>query len=92
MGQWLLLLGGLIAWAVHFFGLYAIAEAVGQQPAGRAAVLVLTVVCLAGNGAVAVMARGGRADDFDRWLRSTATLGALLSGIAVIWQALPALI
>ena len=53
MRTWLLLLGGLIVWAVHFFGLYAAGEIGGETTAARLAVLALTLLCLAANGAIA---------------------------------------
>lgn len=93
MHGWFLLLGGLVVWTVHFFSLYAIAETMGATGVGRMAVLTLTGLCLIANALIATMAlRVVVAGDFTRWLRSVALLGAVLSGIAVAWQALPALI
>lgn len=92
MNTWLLLLGGLLAWAVHFFGVYAIAEILGATRPARIATLVLTSLCLAASGWIAWQGmRLTAEDDFARWLRSVAVLGAILSAIAVIWQALPAI-
>jgi hypothetical protein len=87
--SWLLLLGGLLVWTVHFFGLYAIAE---FAPSTRA-VLMLTALCLGVDLAVLRGAlRLRRGDAFSAWRRSVAVGGAALSLVAIGWQALPALV
>lgn len=92
MRSWFLLLGGLLVWTVHFFGLYAIAEVVGATATGRGVVLGLTGLCVAADVLILLRAiRIGVVDGFSRWLRSVAMLGAALSLVAVAWQALPAL-
>jgi len=87
--SWLIVLGGLIVWAVHFFGVYALAEIAPD----RVLVLVLSAVCLLAD---AVLLRSGlrlpTPDGFARWRRSSAITGALLSMVAVAWQSLPALL
>jgi hypothetical protein len=89
MRSWLILLGGLLVWTVHFFGLYAIAEIAPHS----ALVLGLTAVCVAAD---LWLLRGSRRlparEAFSAWRRSVATGGALLSLVAVGWQALPALV
>ncbi len=93
MRDWIFLLGGLLVWTVHFFGLYGIAEIFGATPGGRLAVFGLTGLCLIADAILWVLAGRLRvADSFTRWLRSVARLGAALSLIAVVWQALPALL
>jgi hypothetical protein len=89
MRSWLILLGGPIVWAVHFFGLYGIAEFAPHV----GLVLALTVVCVVGE--LVLLQRAARlpADDsFTRWRRSVAVGGVALSLVAVTWQALPALV
>lgn len=88
MRSWLILLGGLIVWTVHFFGLYAIAEFVPKP----ALVAALTVACLVADLWLLVRIRALRiTDDFSAWRRSVALGAAALSLLAVGWQALPAL-
>lgn len=88
MRSWLILLGGLIVWTVHFFGLYVIAEFVPRL----ALVAALTIVCLAADLWLLFRIRSLRiTDDFSAWRRSVALGGAALSLLAVGWQALPAL-
>jgi hypothetical protein len=93
MKSWLILLGGPIVWAVHFFGLYGLAEFVSYDGVVLALVLALTVLCVAAD--LALLRRAVRlpADDsFAGWRRSVAAGGVALSLLAVIWQALPAAI
>lgn len=89
MKSWLILLGGLLVWSVHFFGLYAIAEIAPQA----ALVLALTLVCLAADiGLLLFIRRLPNGDAFAAWRRSVAAIGTGLSVLAVCWQALPALV
>lgn len=93
MGSWILILGGMIAWTVHFFALYAIGETVGGSPGGRIAVLGVTLVCLASDALVAHAAfRLPHQTGFDGWRRFVALAGAGLSALAILWQSLPALL
>lgn len=83
-----MLLGGLIVWAVHFFGLYALAEIAPHA----SLVLALTWACLLADFWLLLRSRAlPRSDAFDAWRRSVAIGGAALSLLAVVWQALPAL-
>lgn len=89
MRSWLILLGGLIVWTVHFFGLYAIAE-IAPRPW---LVAVLTLACLAADVWLLRYVRPTADNDpFLIWRRSVAVGGVLLSLLAVSWQALPALV
>ncbi len=91
MRNWLILLGGLIVWAVHFFGLYALAEI--SPDIAPMLVLVLTALCLAANVWLLLRNRHHPASgSFGAWRQSMARNGAVISLVAVGWQALPALI
>jgi hypothetical protein len=101
MGRWLLLLGGLIVWLVHFLGVYAIASiaavAAGQADAPLAlwAVVGFSLICAGADLALLAIAlpRLRRADDsLDRFIAGGAALGAGLSLLAVIWQGLPVMV
>lgn len=103
MIRWLFLLGGLLIWAAHFAGVYAIASvadvvASADVPAARLMAGGLTAACAAADAALlwlcAALARTPRArqDALTGFMVSVAGLGALLSLAAVVWQGLPALI
>ncbi|MFC0205858.1 hypothetical protein [Novosphingobium soli] len=89
MSTWFILLGGLLVWTVHFFGLYAIAE-IAPSPL---AVAALTLPCLLADAALLVRLRRLPArDGFGAWRRSVALGGTAISLVAVCWQALPAVL
>lgn len=93
MRSWLLVLGGMIAWAVHFFALYAIGETVGRSSIGRIAVLGSTLLCLVATAwIVRTSLRLPAQDEFDNWRRFVALAGAGISTLAILWQMLPALL
>ena len=100
MRTWLFMLAGLIVWAVHFMGVYAIAsvaDVVGQADAPPALWLisVLTLICATADALIlaAAMRQGRRATDgLERLICSLAGLAAAISIVAVLWQGLPALI
>lgn len=87
MRTWTLLLGGLIIWAIHFFLLYGIAETIGARATGTISILVITLACMLGNAVLAVMVR--RTGGLIAVIGGT---GVLLSSIALVWQALPAIL
>lgn len=93
MGSWAILLGGLLVWAGHFFALYGIGEFAGESAASRGAVLLLTAAALAVEAVLAGrLRRARRAGEFSDWRSRVALGGILLSALAIVWQALPALI
>lgn len=93
MRTWLLLLGGLIVWAVQFFALYIVASIFGSAPIARISTALITLACLAADAAILVAALRARLDNgFGQWVRSLAVTGAAFSIVAVLWQGLPALI
>ncbi len=94
MNAWVLLLGGLTVWAIHFFLLYSFASLFPGQEIARILTLAATAPALAVD-ALLLWAAAGRAfqtDELDRWVYDVSATGAALSFIAVIWQALPALL
>ena len=94
MNKWVLLLGGLTVWAMHFFLLYGFASLFPGQEIARTLTLIATVPALAVDGLLlwAAAARGWHGDELDRWILDVSAIAAALSFIAVIWQALPALL
>lgn len=96
MRTWLLLLGGLLIWAAHFFLLYAFASIWPGSQTARWLVLAVTAAALAADGAIIWLAakvpRSGDDDQLGQWMWRFAFAGALLSSAAVVWQGFPALI
>lgn len=90
MRRWVLLLGGLLVWAAHFFALYIIASLFPGDAAARWLALVVTLAALAAGGAILWLNLRKQSDSFDRWARGLGAAGAALSLVAVLWQALPA--
>jgi len=88
MKSWLILLGGLLVWTVHFFGVYALAE-IAPRPA---LVIALTLLCIAADLWLLFRVRlMPAAEPFSAWRRSVAIGGVALSLVAVGWQSLPAM-
>lgn len=100
MGRWLLLLGGMIVWAIHFLGIYGIASvgdvvAEANAPAALWSIGALTLLCAGADvviGATALRRPLTPDDGLDRFVRTAGALGAGLSLVAVIWQGLPILV
>lgn len=89
----MILLGGLLVWAAHFFALYGIGEFAGVSAASRSAVLLLSMIALAADFLLFRRLRPfPRADEFARWRTAVASGGLALSAVAVVWQTLPALV
>ncbi|WP_129791307.1 hypothetical protein [Sphingosinicella sp. CPCC 101087] len=95
MRAWLLLLGGMLVWTIHFFVLYGLGSLFGTTPTARIGTLLVTLACLAANLAILVTCmRIARTADRESVLGWPARLGApvaVLSIVSVAWQAFPAL-
>jgi hypothetical protein len=92
MRSWLVLLGGLLLWAAHFFTLYAIGEFVHDGGAARLAVGLLTIVLFVADLLLFLWIRRRRRSGFSQWRDQVGMLGAALAAIAIVWQGLPALL
>lgn len=96
MRIWVFILGGLTIWAAHFFLLYAFASLYPGQDLARILTLIATIPAVIADAAFIWLAAGrlrsGRGDDLDVWVARVGGAGAALSLVAVIWQALPALL
>ena len=100
MRSWLFLLGGLLVWAAHFIGVYAIVSvadvvARANAPAALTVAGLFTLVCALADGWLLRLAwRRARSagDSTDRFVATLAGLGAGVSLIAVLWQGFPVLI
>jgi hypothetical protein len=93
MRPWLIMLGGLCVWAAHFVVIWTGASLFLTSPAARLVTGGATLAALAG---IALLVRMGRPtpsqDQFTRWSANVALLSALAAAIAIVWQALPALL
>lgn len=100
MRRWAFTLLGLIIWAAHFLGVYAIASLAdvvshADDPPWRLGVLAFSLVCGlaalgAGGAAVRQLRRTDRAEP-GRFMDELAAVGAGIAFLAIVWQALPAL-
>lgn len=94
MGRWLLMLSGLLAWAVHFTGLYLLAsleDVTGRASVWRLTAVGLTALCLlaaATGGALAVRSLAGWPDSSRRLMAEVGLLGAGLGVAGIAWQSL----
>lgn len=96
MRKWALLLGGLLIWAAHFFLLYAFASIFPGSDTARWLTIAVTLPALAADVTILWLAAVSwverRPDELDRWILEVGATGAALSLIAVVWQALPAIL
>lgn len=95
MSKWMLLLGGFGVWAAHFFLLYGFSSLFPETELARILTIIATVPAL-GADAVLLWAAAARKlvpdpDELDQWIFDLSAIGAGLSFVAVVWQALPAL-
>ena len=95
MRCWRFLLGGMLVWAVHFFGAYILASIFPEHIlVARILVGVLTLACLA---ALVWLIRRSLAatrherDELSGWAGWVATLLNAIAFVAVLWQAFPIL-
>ena len=99
MRRWTFALGGLIIWAVHFAGTYAIASltalGVGEIQA-RLMAIALSVACLIAASMIFASAtrrlRHRESEDSNVFMHQLAAFGAGGALLAIVWQTLPFLI
>lgn len=93
--KWILLLGGLLIWAAHFFLLYAFASIFPGSDTARWLTVAATVLGLGANGVIvrAAVSRHDEhsSDDLEHWARQVAIPECVLSIAAVLWQGLTVL-
>lgn len=97
MSAWRALLAGLSVWLLHFAIVYLLPslDAIGAAPPRVLDIVhvAVTLACLTAAVGVAVAAwRGARVEDPGSAFRHrVAALGAAIAGVAIVWQAAPAL-
>ena len=91
----MLLLGGLLVWALHFFLLYAFASIFPGSDTARWLTAGATALGLVANGAIVRTAMSSRkqspGDEIDHWTWQVVLPGCVLSFAAVLWQGLTVL-
>lgn len=99
MQRWWYMLGGLLVWAVHFVGVYAIASigdviSRADDPTWRMVGLGFSVLCIAVASGLLVQSlrRPDKGTDTIDFGNTLARLGALLAIISMIWQSLPTVV
>jgi hypothetical protein len=93
MAAWRSMLGALLVWAGHFFTLYILASVFGTSAETRIGTAVATLLAL--GAAILLLRQALRSRDPDplfRWMASVKALAAALVIVAVLWQAMPALL
>lgn len=93
MRGWTFLLAGPLVWTVHFFALYGVASIFLTPTLSRLLTGLISLACLAAIAWLFVRTRRSQpVDDPDAWTHRVSLLGIGISGLAVFWQALPALL
>ena len=95
MRTWLILIGGLLIWMIHFLGSYIIASLFPAAEIANWLVLALTAVGLAAT-ALLVLGPGLRLlrshDGSTQWMGGLAIGGSLLAAMAIAYQLLALLL
>lgn len=88
------MLGGLIVWAAHFLLIWSGASLFLTSPPARMVTALATLAALLATGLLARASwhRRAAADRFAGWQSRVALLSAATAAIAILWQALPALL
>ncbi len=92
MRSWAFLLGGLLVWTLHFFGLYGFASIFPESAVARVLSGLLTLTCLAAllwlirRSWTSYRTAGG---EVWGWTALLATLINAISTVAVFWQGFP---
>lgn len=93
MRSWLVLLGGLLVWAFHFFALYAVGSIFLTTDLARGLTIALTLLCLLALTLIGRRAWLARAPDAEsNWIRIVALWGVAIGSIAILWQGFVALL
>jgi len=93
MKSWLIMMGGLILWAVHVFLLYLLAEFGGSGSGIRLAASFFTLGILGGVIWMFIaVSRGAPGDAFAGWRRRAAMLALAFGGVGIVFQYLPILL
>lgn len=100
--RWSYALGGLIAWAIHFGGVYAFVSLEAQTRAvdrhlWQAAAIALSLACAAACAVLIAIASRGlrgreRSGPVTTLMDQLAALGAAIGLVAIAWQTLSATI
>lgn len=89
---WRLLLGGMVIWGLHFFALYGIGSIWLSSMTARLLTALTTLLCLAGEAWLLLRLRRRAGDRLDGWMVNLSRAMIALASIAIVWQAMPALL
>jgi hypothetical protein len=89
MKSWLIMMGGLMLWAVHFFLLYLLAEFGGGASGVRMASLCTLAILGAAVWLFVAVVRDIPQDPFARWRRRAGLLALAFGGFGIVLQYLP---
>ena len=96
MRAWLIMLGGLLIWAAHFFALYAVASIFPGMALARYLTVALTLAAAVAAGWL--LLRTSRAvsdkeeDALESWMYRMSATGSGLALVAILYQGAPALL
>jgi hypothetical protein len=88
MSSWLMLTGGLLVWAAHFFGVYAIVSIFPSSTTSYWLAAIWTLPCLAADIWLLLYLWRLRRAGSD-WTCFIGLTAASFSIVAILWQALP---
>ena len=95
MRAWLILLGGLLIWAAHFFALYGVASIFPGMALARYLTLALTLAAGVAAGWLLLRTiravRDQEADPLTSWMYRISATGSGLALVAILFQGAPAL-
>lgn len=92
MMGWRLLLGGMLIWALHFFALYSIGSIWLSSLAARVLTILMTLLCLGGEAWLVARLSRQTGEPLDGWMRHLSLSITGLASVAILWQAMPALL
>jgi len=99
MQRWFYMLGGMLVWAIHFVGVYAIASigdvvARADDPTWRMLGLTFSGLCGLAGIALLIQAvrRGKGEDDVSALANLLAATGAGIAVVAILFQSLPTVV
>lgn len=91
---WAPILGGLIVWAIHMLGLYAIFSWIDLAPEndgpGRAGAAIFSLLCAVAAAGLSGFAFNDRRSSPD--MRAVGGYGAIVATVAIVFQSAPILL
>lgn len=95
MRQWRKLLGGLLLWTMHFFAVYFIGSIFPGTKIAAFLVVGVSIALIAVTiflGVRSLRQYLAGTDGLDRWMVGLSSAGYAIAGIAILYQAMPAIL